>query len=500
MGVASKFLWRLFYLFCFLAGQYINFEIIKKPSGSPSRLPESPSRSLESSDSSESPSRSLESSDSSESPSRSLEPPSESPSESPSGFSCKKLVSVIALIPFVGQVIVYFGYVGTALAVEVCTIANINCTNSTGNGSSICMLPQEHWKFTTAITISTIAAFFSYSLMTFFVLIPVNSIRCCSSKCCYSNGCCTTYGKALRDSALSPYNDDDKSSELSAEQTCYFFTNYLFVILLFLCSFVSSFIYVRSVYNQGSCRVNGLYLAMIVLHLSSQFCAVHSCFIFSKIIYKVTNLLQKLAIDMNQVNFQEQRKTTAAREIENDKELKELVEVEDNKNVDRGRYHWLLKIDQDFIKQVKPVLELFGLWFIFHWTLYALTTVLLSAFIIQIIIEVLQFKSVDRFLPNGEAAPYVLYVVFFTLVHAYLFLYPCFRAAAIGSARAKMICKISEKRWLNIPISIQISFIQYLTSKNFTFQVPLFCASVPIGFNWIFVSFFVPVLGAYLSF
>ena len=96
--------------------------------------------------------------------------------------------------------------------------------------------------------------FFSYSLMTFFVLIPVNSIRCCSSKCCYSNGCCTTYGKALRDSALSPYNDDDKSSELSAEQTCYFFTNYLFVILLFLCSFVSSFIYVRSVYNQGSCQ------------------------------------------------------------------------------------------------------------------------------------------------------------------------------------------------------------------------------------------------------
>ena len=30
------------------------------------------------------------------------------------------------------------------------------------------------------------------------------------------------------------------------------------------------------------------------------------------------------------------------------------------------------------------------------------------------------FKSVDRFLPNVEAAPYVLYVVFFTLVHAYL--------------------------------------------------------------------------------
>lgn len=93
---------------------------------------------------------------------------------------------------------------------------------------------------------------------------------------------------------------------------------------------------------------------------------------------------------------------------------------------------------------------MFGLWFLVHWTVYALTTVLLSAFIIEIIIEIIKynFKSVDSFLPNGEAdttAPYVLYVLSFTLVHAYLFLYPCFRAAAIGTARVKMILAIFEK-------------------------------------------------------
>ena len=48
------------------------------------------------------------------------------------------------------------------------------------------------------------------------------------------------------------------------------------------------------------------------------------------------------------------------------------------------------------------------------------------------------FQSVDDLLPNskvGTLAPYCVYVVFFMLVHAYLFLYPCFRAAAIASAK-----------------------------------------------------------------
>ena len=147
--------WSLFYVLCFLSGQYINFEILNN--------------------------------------------------RSPLQSSCKKIFSVIALIPFIGQIVVCIGYVGTAIAVEGVTIANVSYNDSsTGNGSNICTLPQEHWKFTTAITISTIAAFSSYSLMTFFVLIPVNGCCCCN------DDCCTAYRKALRDSALSPYNDEIK--------------------------------------------------------------------------------------------------------------------------------------------------------------------------------------------------------------------------------------------------------------------------------------------------
>ena len=204
---------------------------------------------------------------------------------------------------------------------------------------------------------------------------------------------------------------------------------------------------------------------------------------------------------MDQIN-----KETAIR-VPSEGNIAELINAYDKGKewIDREHFSELLKFDRAFIEKVKRTLDFFGIWFVFHWTLYALTTVLLSAFIVENIIEVLQydFRSVDDLLPNSEVrtrAPYCVYVVFFTLVHAYLFLYPCFRAAAIATARAKLISAISKKQWDNIPLSVQTSFVQYLISKNFAFRVPLFCANIPIGFNWVFVSFFVPVLGAYLSF
>ena len=68
-------------------------------------------------------------------------------------------------------------------------------------------------------------------------------------------------------------------------------------------------------------------------------------------------------------------------------------------------------MDQNFINQVKPILELLGIcfvlgiWFDFHWALYALKTVLLSAFIVENIIDILKFdlQSVDDLLPNQLA-------------------------------------------------------------------------------------------------
>ena len=329
------------------------------------------------------------------------QPQTGSVSETRPVSSLKKLISVAGLILFAGQITVYAGYVVTAMTIEGFTIANysfIISTSSTGNDKTICMLPEEHWKFTTAITIGAFAAFFSYSMITCSILIPVNTIRCCCKK-----GYCTIYKKAFNDDALSPYKDDP-SSKMTDIDTWWFFANYIFLLVLFSCSFISSIIYALSIYDQGRCWLNALYLAMIVLHLSSQFCAIHTCFLFSKIVYKVTNKLKKLAKVMKLANFSgtvtkdvlaELNKLIESEQKENEKydnskgdlvNIKTLLETKiegsddqsrknEQEKVDKGCYYWLQKMDQDFIKQVQPMLELFGVWFIVHWILFALTTV-----------------------------------------------------------------------------------------------------------------------------
>ena len=260
---------------------------------------------------------------------------------------------------------------------------------------------------------------------------------------------------------MSPYNDVDESSKLSTRQTCYFYTNYAVVILLFICSFVFYIVYAASctIYDQGYCWIDSLYLTMIFLQLSSQFCAIQSCFIFSKVVYKVTNKLKKVAKVMSCVNFtglvNEDSQVLAELETlfpeknESDyRDIKELLQTkiqESNsefgkflqlEKIDRGRYYLLQKMDQNFINQVKPILELLGILrfsalrrtahslFVFHWTLYALTTVLLSAFIVEIIVDILKFdfQSVDDVAAKWQSwhISSILYgyVVFFTEMYA----------------------------------------------------------------------------------
>ena len=408
------------------------------------------------------------------------------------------------------QMVVCGGYIGVVIVIEYLQLTNQTSflKDIADNYSINCMLPKEHWKFITAVTISSVAAILSYLLMTLVVVIPINS-KCSGYNC---HCCpCITYKKALTEEALSLYNDEDK---LNAVQTCYFFTNYFVVLILFAVSKIFSIVYAASgtEYYRGCCWVDSLYLAMIILQIFSHFCAIQSCFIFSKIVYKVTNKMKYFAetkfaeelvkrhleivnsINSKLVNKGDNRETSNL--------FQTKLEQSINKEIERGHYHLLRKMDKEFVNELKPTLHLFGVWFIFHWTLYALTTVLLSAFLVQNIVEVLQYglQSVQKSLPNSNPGSLELYLVYVTLVHGYLFLYPCFRAAAIATSRTKMITTISETPCNIISLLNQISFVQYLTSKDFSFQVPLFCSSIPIGFNWVFVSFFVPVFGAYLAF
>ena len=176
-------LWIIFYTFCIISGQYINFEILKilcSPKSSPTS------------------------------------------SRKHSESSTKKFFSIVALLLFAFQVLVCVGYVATALFVDGLTVANASLPKMIAIHSdrNDCILPEEHWKFTTAVSISSVAAIFSYGLMTVFILIFANIIQCASrelrSKEQGSTGCLQT----THSDALSEYGSTEQDSvqEGSGEQ------------------------------------------------------------------------------------------------------------------------------------------------------------------------------------------------------------------------------------------------------------------------------------------
>ena len=174
-SVRYKCLWGLFYTLCFISGQYINFEILKIPCS----LTSSPKSSRKNSQS-----------------------------------STKKFFSVIAVIPFVIKVIVCVGYVATALFVDGLTVANASLPKTIAfhSNRNDCNLPEEHWKFTTAVSISSVAAIFSYGLMTVFILIFANIIQCASHKYRSKEEGSTGCHQTTRSDALSEYSSTEEDS------------------------------------------------------------------------------------------------------------------------------------------------------------------------------------------------------------------------------------------------------------------------------------------------
>ena len=348
----------------------------------------------------------------------------------------KTVVAWLGFLFFLFQFIFYLGHVGTAVAVEVCRIGNFN------NYTTNCSLPNVYWKFSTAVTVGTLAAFLSYAFFTIIILVPVNGIltccckseNSCKSDSVFCNACSKDHRKAFKTGALSPFNDSNESSKLSTAETRCFFINYAIVWVLYVSSFGSSLWFAfaayynydnhQPIYNLGSCWISKLNVAKIFLHFSTAFCAIHSCFIFSKIVNKVTNKLKTLARDMDRVDFAGEN---AIKQVGNDEKLNVLFRSNDKEKIDRARFYWLQEMDKKFIQQVKPTLNLLGVWFLVHWVMYALTTVLLTAFVLQNVLDIARnrIKSMmDHLMPISDIdLPYLFYLVFFTLVHAYLFLY-----------------------------------------------------------------------------
>ena len=512
----------LFCVLCFLSGQYITDLFKKNKDNHPPDPNENP-------------------------PDQNQNPPNGNMPDQETHQFCKFLpnicLSVVGLSIFFVQILCHLANISLGSWIEVCRIAPDLCkTFPQDHNVSNCSLPFQYWKFSVASTIASYGSFVSYVLITVMILIPMNScFHKCFCKFCkpprekendvFRQACCLAHRKAFSQTILSPFSDEtkDKSKKVFSLETLCFCFHYVIVLSFFLCKLVFGVAYItmylldnkhsfnETTGNQSmknfSCVINIVDTTRVAFQLNALFCVIQSCFIFSKIVYIVAGKFDELEKEMDKVDdkIEGLRVKTAERgefhhymtkQHKKEENLKQLLDSQDNEEVNKGRYYLLQKIDQKFIDEVKPTLELYGVWFIFHWILHSLTSVLLSAVIVELTIDVVgdHVNKTNALLPSTMRPLYVPYIAFCMLIHTYLFLYPCFRAASIASARDKMIKNISKRHWRHIPLAVKEDYTQYLKSQNFGFKVSIFCADISCGFSLAFVSLFIAVCGGFLNF
>ena len=402
------------------------------------------------------------------------------------------------------------------------------------------------------ITMATFAAFSSYYLMVFLILIPLYSIfKYCTSglnkkyKGCLEIVCARIKQAIDHGYYLQPFDDSavnsniSKSTPLKPIQSFYFSMIYLLNLSLYFGSlFIFIFIIINRVTTDDMTN-KSIDISGLLFQFSSQFCAIQSCFIFSKVAYAVSNRCDDVLGKFVKTDVSGERENLEDRVeiVEEDEE--ELVEAElveeelDAENVNfcnskyirvllgknfvkglqrkkgddyqealkNARFAALRKIDDKFITKMKASLDPYGHWFAIHWILYTITTFMSIAFLAETCILYI-YSPHDHevsWLHDRRKRNSFIYIVLFTLEHTFLFIYPCFRASQITSSREKLIKRFSEHQWNHIPLSVQSYFVEYLKTQNFGFKIVFLCMKITFGFNLAFVSIFVGGFGVILK-
>ena len=380
---------------------------------------------------------------------------------------------------------------------------------------------------------ATIAAFSSYYLMVFLILIPLYSkFKYCTSglnkKC---KGCleivCARIQQAIdHDYYLQPFDDSAVNSNirqstlLKPMQSFYFSMIYLLNLSLYFGSLAIFLIIIINRVTTDDMTNKSIDISGLLFQFLSQFCAIQSCFIFSKVAYAVSNRCHDLLgtfvktdVSGERENLEDRGEIVEEEEVNfcNSQCIRELLgeafvtdlrrkEGDDYKEaLKKARFAALRKIDDKFITKMKASLDPYGHWFTIHWILYTITTFMSIAFLAETCILYIYSPHEVSWLHDRRKRNSFIYIVLFTLEHSFLFIYPCFRASQITSCRENLIKRFSEHQWNHIPLSVQSYFIEYLKTQNFGFKIVFLCMKITFGFNLAFVSIFVGGFGVILK-
>ena len=375
------------------------------------------------------------------------------------------------------------GIVNISIFDKIPSIVTNNMTNDQAN--SICDMENlaSFGVFSKlVIAILTSSSFLSYFL---FIYVLVYKYKCISLRNFKNKYFTNDPESESKSDNLDPFCIDDNDAELRKISTKLYFPESLFFIVLLLLNivlWVACFgAFWNKIFNKPSYFTDLKLLVVqwekviFAMYMYSLLCTIVSCFIFAKIAYSVTHRCLKL-----------------------------YDEFKDHK--DEGDVLIsLIKKDDNFTKMGQITLNTFEFWFTVHWVCYTVTSFLSIVLFLEILKKNEQPAAGLENIPNTAIRfldTELIVVGLFTLQHCFLFLYPCFKAAAVTVGREKLIKKVNAHPLNGHPLTLKKKqlYIQYLENKKFGFRISFFCARLQFGFNIAYVSIFIGLLSVLQKF
>ena len=344
-------------------------------------------------------------------------------------------------------------------------------------------------------------ASFSGTASYFFMIFALNSNNLKS--------CCPCITKEVEGSLLSPFSDE---FSLKKKQSSYFFIIFLVNIFVYLGSVVVFFtIFGQLIDRSDSAFHKSVDSLGLVSQFISWFCAILSCFIFSKVAYSVANIcIDDLYRYLNIVASNNEiaeivRGDSGAQQILKSYDIvNELTKcsltVTEPTPLGVSYFSILKDVDQWYVKKNKASLRIYSFWFAIHWLMYTITAFMSITNVIQHIVRDMYGDNIEcHGEQNAMCRLSLAYDLLFAISHCILFIYPCYRAATVTSSRNILINRISRDNWFLVPLEQKQAFLLYLNSEDCTFKVSILCASVTFGFNLAYFSIFAGIMSIILK-
>ena len=245
----------------------------------------------------------------------------------------------------------------------------------------------------------------------------------------------------------------------------------------------------------------------LAAQMGSQYCAIISCFIFSKVAYAVTIRCHEMLENYNSIVPPPADPDAATPPADPDAAPPPadpdaaihpvdpdaaIPPVDPAFPTDPVILRRLERADEQYVDMCNDSMRPYRFWLAVHWVSYAITAFMSIAYLAETIIERI-YGTFEHHCGHSRMCNLsIIYIFLFTLEHIVLFLYPCFRAASILDARNTLIHKVSRQRW---PADVKFKFLQFMKEQKCGFILSLLCAKVEFGFNIAYISVFVGLLG-----